>query len=376
MYLAHCLAFVKAKFEFELLATHLSGVCNAVADAFFCHHMDAFHSLLFQAADVPTAISEALLDLLIVSRPDWTSKCWTEYYFLNGLAASTRRAYGSAKSHYAKFCYSNSLSPLSASERQLCQFVSCLANQNLCYSTVKCHSSAVRHLHVAEGHGDPNISSMARLEQVMRGINYKGVQAKATLKQATIPITPELLLKIKQIWKSAGGGGGNKWDNIMLWAACLMRFFGFLRSRDITVPSDSAFDDRAHLSFLDVTVDSKKNPRVIRVHIKASKTDPFRVGVDIFIGRIDNELCPIVAIPGYMAMHGPGHGPFFHFQDSMPLTRPRLVAKLREAIQAEGLDCVAYSGHRFKSGAATTVARKGIGYSTIKMLGLWRSSAY
>lgn len=162
----------------------------------------------------------------------------------------------------------------------------------------------------------------------------------------------------------------------MLWAACLMRFFGFLRSRDITVPSDSAFDDRAHLSFLDVTVDSKKNPRVIRVHIKASKTDPFRVGVDIFIGRIDNELCPIVAIPGYMAMHGPGHGPFFRFQDSMPLTRPRLVAKLREAIQAEGLDCVAYSGHRFKSGAATTVARKGIGYSTIKMLGLWRSSAY
>lgn len=63
---------------------------------------------------------------------------------------------------------------------------------------------------MAEGHGDPNISSMARLEQVMRGINYKGVQAKATLKQATIPITPELLLKIKQIWKSAGGGGGKQ----------------------------------------------------------------------------------------------------------------------------------------------------------------------
>ena len=118
-----------------------------------------------------------------------------EYYFQNGLAASTRRAYGSAKSRYAKFCNAKGLSPLPATEHQLCQFVSYLTNQNLCHSTIKCYLSAVRHLHVAEGHGDPHISSMACLEQVMRGI--KGVQAKVAPKQARLPITPELLLKMK-----------------------------------------------------------------------------------------------------------------------------------------------------------------------------------
>lgn len=78
-----------------------------------------------------------------------------EFYFWNSLAASTRSAYGSAKSHYTKFCISNGLSPLPASEHQLCQFVSCLVNQNLCHSTMKCYPSAVRHLHVAGGAWGP-----------------------------------------------------------------------------------------------------------------------------------------------------------------------------------------------------------------------------
>lgn len=112
---------------------------------------------------------------------------------------------------------------------------------------------------MAKGHGDPNISSMAHLEQVLRGI--KGLQAKTVPKQARLPITPELLLKIRQVWSAADGG--SKWDNIMLWAACVLCFFGFLRFWEITVPSDSAFDDGAHLPFSDVAVDSTKNPKVL-----------------------------------------------------------------------------------------------------------------
>lgn len=109
-----------------------------------------------------------------------------EFYFQNGLAASTRRAYGSAKSRYARFCSSNSLTPLPASGHQLCQFVSHLANENLCHSTIKCYLSAIRHLHVAEGYGDPNICNMARLEQVLKGI--KSIQAKSLKKPTRLPI--------------------------------------------------------------------------------------------------------------------------------------------------------------------------------------------
>ena len=152
----------------------------------------------------------------------------------------------------------------------------------------------------------------------------------------------------------------------MLWAASLLCFFGFLRSGEITVPADAGFDEGAHLTFNDISVDCTENPQVIRVRIKASKTDPFRVGTDIFMGRTDNDLCPVAAVLAFMALRGPGPGPFFRFSDGKPLTRSRLVAKLKESIQAAGVNCAAYSGHSFRSGAATTTASQGIGDATIK----------
>ena len=62
-------------------------------------------------------------------------------------------------------------------------------------------------------------------------------------------ITPDLLLKMKGVWQKRG----TTWDNTMLWAAVTLCFFGFFRSREITVPAASAFDEGAHLTFRDVS---------------------------------------------------------------------------------------------------------------------------
>ena len=74
----------------------------------------------------------------------------------------------------------------------------------------------------------------------------------------------------------------------MLWAAVCLCFFGFLRAGEITVPSDSSYDAGAHVNadhiVVHIAVDSKSHPQVMRVRIKASKTDPFRQGVDVFLG--------------------------------------------------------------------------------------------
>ena len=82
----------------------------------------------------------------------------------------------------------------------------------------------------------------------------------------------------------------------MLWAACCTCFFGFLRSGEITVPSAGEYDPGAHLSYGDVTLDSRESPTMAQVNIKASKTDPFRKGVSIYIGRTNNGLCPVAAL--------------------------------------------------------------------------------
>lgn len=294
-----------------------------------------------------------------------------EFYFRNGLANSTQRSYNSAKKRYACFCRSKNITPLPASEHLLCRYVSTLADENLRHGTIKCYLSAIRHLHVAEGYGDPRVSSMARLEQVLKGIKMTQARKPGEKSLVRLPITPELLLKLKGSWSKEQGH-----DSIMLWAAVTLCFFGFLRSGEITVPSDSGFDEGAHLSFRDVAVDSLKDPTSLKIRIKASKTDPFRVGVDIYVGKTNNQLCPVTAMLAYLVIRGSGAGPLFKFQDGRPLTRVRLVTRVREALAAAGVDQAAYSGHSFRSGAATTAARQGIGDATIKMLGRWKSSAY
>ncbi len=93
-----------------------------------------------------------------------------EFYFLNGLAESTRKTYDSAKKCYREFCTSKQFCLLPASESQLCQFVSQLANGHLSHTTIKCYLAAVRHAHIEGRLGDLKICGMARLEQVLKGI--------------------------------------------------------------------------------------------------------------------------------------------------------------------------------------------------------------
>ena len=210
-----------------------------------------------------------------------------EFYFRSGLAGSTQKAYASAKRQFSLFSLANGLNLLPASEHTLCRFISSLANENLCHNTIKSYLAGIRHLHIDGGFGDPRICDMAWLEQVLRGIKLS--QAKGVQKQLVrLPITPDLLFELKSVWV----GKTAYWDGYMLWAAAALCFFGFLRSGEITIPSDTCFDEGAHLSFKDVAVDSL----LIRVRLKASKTDPFRKGVDVFVGITNHTLGPVSAI--------------------------------------------------------------------------------
>ena len=53
----------------------------------------------------------------------------------------------------------------------------------------------------------------------------------------------------------------------MLWAAMLLCFFGFLRSGEVCVPSQKAFDEGVHLTARDIQVDSVSNPQSVQVNI-------------------------------------------------------------------------------------------------------------
>ena len=218
---------------------------------------------------------------------------------------------------------------------------------------------------------EPRIREMPKLEQVIRGVKREHAKHLPG-KRVRLPITPEILLKLRGVWEARS----KNHNAIMLWGACCLCYFGFLRAGEITVPSEAAYDPGEHLNFADVAVDSISNPQLLKVKIKASKTDPFRLGVDLLIGKTGNKLCPVAAMLSYMAKRGSEEGMLFYYEDRKLLTRDRFVASVREALTIAGVDCKSYAGHSFRIGAATTVGKCGLPPATIQTLGRWESAAY
>ena len=141
-------------------------------------------------------------------------------------------------------------------------------------------------------------------------------------------------------------------------------------------PEDSSFDPAIHLTTADIAIDSHEKPTLVRIHLKQSKTDKERKGIDVFLGASGDELCPVAALTAYLAIRGQSGGPFFRFQDGKPLTKTRFTQNVREALAALGLQEQSYTGHSFRIGAATTAAEAGIEDVIIKALGRWNSEAY
>ena len=115
---------------------------------------------------------------------------------------------------------------------------------------------------------------------------------------------------------------------------------------------------------------------LIRIHLKESKADPYKKGVDIVIGRTDTDICPVGALLAYLAQRGVAPGPLFVFENGSSLSRTALVDHVRAALRSQGISAERYLGHSFRIRAATAAAAVGIEDSTIRSLGRWKSDAY
>lgn len=288
------------------------------------------------------------------------------------IAPSTARVYGVGQRRYLSFCRGLGAAPLPLSEEQLCRYVAHLAEEGLKHTSVKGYLSAIRRLQIVGGMGDPFVASWPRLECALKGLKLRQAKKASTRPRPRLPVTPAILRSMRKFWEE----DRHSRDNIMLWAACCMCFFGFLRSGEVTVPSLKEYDAEGHLSEGDVSLDSLSNPTVVQVLIKASKTDPFRKGVTLYLGKTGNDLCPVAAVAAYLAVRGRSPGPFFRFTSGVPLSREVLVRRLRAALKPFGVEVSNYSGHSFRIGAATTAAAAGIEDSLIKTMGRWESGAY
>ena len=252
-----------------------------------------------------------------------------------GISPSTAKVYDAGRKAYLKFCARFNFTPIPAQEEVLILFVTELS-QTLVYNSVRTYLAGVRHLHVVNSASNP---LQDKLMQTTTCIGRHPQMAGGT----HLPITPLVLRAIKKVLDAAS----TDYQNILLWAACCVRFFWFMRSGEFTLTSTTAFNPTCHLSVQDVAIDSHLNPTLVQLHLKQSKTDQFCQGAFIYLSRTGTDLCPFSALLAYLAIHGDAPGPLFIHQDKSPLTKHKLILMLHSTLQEAGIDATYYLGHSF-----------------------------
>ena len=263
------------------------------------------------------------------------------------------------------FCQTYGIPPLPLSELSTCLFAAFLAHQGLKSQSISTYLSAVRHLQISAGLPAPQRSEWPRLQYILKGI----ARAQSSPPRRRLPITASIMSRLQTACMSAFP---EVVEARLLWAACCLGYFGFLRSGEFTTTSTS--QSAVHVS--DVAIDSHHSPSIVKVTVRQAKTDPFGRGVNIFLGKTGTAVCPVLALLHFMAIRPNIDGPLLVHADGSPLTRDQFVRMVKRALHSANIDATAYSGHSFRIGAASSAAAAGVPAYFIKMLGRWESEAY
>jgi hypothetical protein len=156
-------------------------------------------------------------------------------------------------------------------------------------------------------------------------------------------------------------------------------FFGLLRSGEFTFRSHEVYDPEWNLSRGSIRFHpDNSNPSLIELTIPASKTDPFRLGVTLAIGKAtDPSVCPVRLLQQlFVRFPLQASSPLFSLLSGLPFSRSYPITKIRELLPAVGEDPDKYAGHSFRIGGATAAASLGYTEYEIQVLGRWRSLAY
>ena len=283
---------------------------------------------------------------------------------LQTLAPSTTRQYSNARKNYQLFCFQHNLLSFPLTEHTLMLYTNHLSSHSS-YKNIKLHIAAVKHYTILLYY-QTTIPPMPRLYLLVRAI--KRTQGNKYSKQKRLPITTSLM---HQIYHHIQVSSLSSHDKHMLWAAATTAFFGFLRASEFVAPTTKTYDPHITLQATDITITQTQ----AIIHLKSSKTDPFRQGCDIRLNRTNTpDLCPVHSLSYFLHKFSSPHGPIFTYLDGTYLTRRRLNKFLKAAISTTTKSPI--SSHSFRIGAATTAAAAGLPRWLIQKLGRWSSDCY
>ena len=350
-HLLRCLCFYAALFRLEFSASQIAGQRNMAADALSQDNLDLFSFLYPQVPHSP--VPQVIQRLLLHSPPRLELSSidkLVRQLFADGLSSSTISSYSSGIRKYLSFsfCMQFTFPPYPLSDIILCCFVAYLHSLHLTPRTISLYVRSVHFSQVAHTGQDTDLTSFSQLHYVLRGVRCQNPDSS---RPRRLPITPAILRLLRHAWSQRP----ITHDQRMLWVACLLGFFVFLRSGEFT----SLHGHNCTLEFSDVVVDRRENLTYMTIGLQR-QTDHTGMGATIVISRTGDELCPVGAVLAFMAIRLDISGPLFVRANGSPLSREFLVQSVRTALAGTDLDTAGYNGHSFRIEAASTAAQAGL----------------
>ena len=252
----------------------------------------------------------------------------------------------------------------------ICYYVVYLS-RSCSYRTIKTYLSGLTYLYKMYGLPHPLHTAGFHLQRLLAGVK----RAKGDDRNPKRPITPRILLAMYYLLHLHTANPDP--DDVVLYAAMLVAFFGFFRKGNVAAKSacweenthcftrdDICFDIATYTVWIRVTMTKtiQHKERVLWVPMRGLKGSP----LDVFAALTR----AFAAVPAAGSAHA------FVQSDGRPLLHTTFVARVKELIASMGLDPSNVAGHSFRRGGASFALYCNVPHAFIKLMGDWRSNAF
>lgn len=310
----------------------------------------------------------------------------TQLFLSLAIGDSTRLSYTSGVKNFLKFVDAAGITPaFPASVETLCIWISSLAAEpsNLKIGTCKVYLSGVINQHLERGFNNPLEKSPPMLDRIFTGIKrWTGLTTNdnQTHSRIKLPITTTMLRSFAPLLDH------HKRSDALVLAMMWLATTAMLRISEFTI--DNKDNDHllslSQLSFIahnNTTIDTLRvnDIKAIKhaiLHLQASKTDPFRAGVDITIAATETiqHLCSYLAHIKHQRVNN--NSPLFSFSDGAAANRSWFMKQVSTLLSQSGYNAQHYTSHSFRKGGAVSLQEMNVADSVIRLMGRWKSDAF
>ena len=205
-----------------------------------------------------------------------------------GLSESRKKVYRAGWNRYMSFVRAFSLPATPVAPENVTLFVAFLGSEGLCVSTIESYLTALRHVQVLS---DPSciLPSFHSPHMKVLLCSIRQDQTQQGPARVRLPITASLLRWIK----SHLSNDTSAFLTILIWSACCVGLFSFLRCGEFLISDGQQFDANRQLSLADVTLDRSPAQWRFYLFILASKTDQFRQGSQVVLGATVSDFAQL-----------------------------------------------------------------------------------